>query len=585
MNCVMGKTMSLAAIWAILAAAGNLRAASYVVDQSAPGAADTNPGTENKPWTTVQHAADTAKAGDTVCVMEGNYPERVTLKNSGAEGTPVVFRSCPRRGAELYGLGTGKADWVRIEGFRFRAPKPEKMVVGVHVSSNNVEVIDNYFQGLYGAIFLAFSTSPGKGREPTAPAGAHIAYNDIYQCQECVWLYGCKCVFENNAIRRVTHLGISGDADYMRPFGVDHVIRYNTMEGAKPDEIGPAHLDNLQYFDTNGEYGRRFDVSYNVLRDMGELFMGEMKHSADLAGEWNFHHNIAARSWAWGICNVGIPKVYSVNNTFYDIKWNGVGVRESNAYGHDNKAEGCVIRNNIFQKIGQAMSITTGATPQQGHNIIFQCGTNGVGAQDALLEDPKMADPGKGNYRLTKASPAIGAGEGNVVVGALEYPNVYYVDPRHPAATDEGFGYAGQPYKTLAKALEVAQEGETIIVRGGVIREALKAKNDGVTVRAFKGEKVTVCASDEIAGWKRQADGWSAPLAAEPKLVLRDGQPWTEFSYDQAGKKIGIKAGGDPRLHLVETVVRSQGTNLGNASVKVEDITGSETGAPAITTK
>ena len=96
------------------------RAATYVVDQAAPGAADTNPGTEEKPWKTIQHAADAAQAGDTVCVCEGNYPERVTLKNSGAEGKVITFRSCPRRGAEVYGFSTGKADWVRIEGFRVR---------------------------------------------------------------------------------------------------------------------------------------------------------------------------------------------------------------------------------------------------------------------------------------------------------------------------------------------------------------------------------------------------------------------------------------------------------------------------------
>ena len=91
----------------------------------------------------------------------------------------------------------------------------------------------------------------------------------------------------------------------------------------------------------------------------------------------------------------------------------------------------------------------------------------------------------------------------------------------------------------------------------------------------MKGEKVTISGTDLIEGWKREADGsWSAPLPAEPKKVQRDGQPWGEFAYDQTGKRIMVKSGGDPRLHLFETVVREQGIDLnGKKDVKVGDIT------------
>src|SRR5271165_3840734 len=45
---------------------GQARAAIYVVDPAAFGAADTNPGTEQKPFKTVQRAADAARPGDAV---------------------------------------------------------------------------------------------------------------------------------------------------------------------------------------------------------------------------------------------------------------------------------------------------------------------------------------------------------------------------------------------------------------------------------------------------------------------------------------------------------------------------------------
>src|SRR5690349_3251901 len=65
--------------------ADRVAAATYVVDQAVPGAADTNPGTERKPFKTVQHAADAAQAGDTIFVMEGQYDERVKVKTGGTE--------------------------------------------------------------------------------------------------------------------------------------------------------------------------------------------------------------------------------------------------------------------------------------------------------------------------------------------------------------------------------------------------------------------------------------------------------------------------------------------------------------------
>jgi hypothetical protein len=93
-------------------------------------------------------------------------------------------------------------------------------------------------------------------------------------------------------------------------------------------------------------------------------------------------------------------------------------------------------------------------------------------------------------------------------------------------------------------------------------------------IRAMKDEKVTISGADLIEDWKREADGsWSAPLAAEPKKLLRDGRPWSEFSYDKAAKRIMVKTGGDPRLHLFETVVRERGIDLaGRKDVKVEGV-------------
>ena len=65
-----------------------LPAAEYVVS---PTGKDTNPGTKQKPFATIQKAADTVKPGDTVRILEGHYRETVELKTSGTADKPIQF--------------------------------------------------------------------------------------------------------------------------------------------------------------------------------------------------------------------------------------------------------------------------------------------------------------------------------------------------------------------------------------------------------------------------------------------------------------------------------------------------------------
>lgn len=60
--------------------AGAAQAKTYYV---ATNGNDSNPGTLNQPWRTIQHAADTAVAGDTVQIRNGLYNEQIIVSNSG----------------------------------------------------------------------------------------------------------------------------------------------------------------------------------------------------------------------------------------------------------------------------------------------------------------------------------------------------------------------------------------------------------------------------------------------------------------------------------------------------------------------
>lgn len=82
--------------WFALGLAG-AQAASFHV---APAGSDENPGTEAKPFRTIQKAADVAQAGDRVFVRAGLYSETVSPKRSGAAGGPIVFEGERGHGGE-----------------------------------------------------------------------------------------------------------------------------------------------------------------------------------------------------------------------------------------------------------------------------------------------------------------------------------------------------------------------------------------------------------------------------------------------------------------------------------------------------
>jgi Right handed beta helix region len=132
---------------------------------------DTNPGTQTAPWHTVQHAADTARAGSTVNVRGGIYEEVVSINASGNSSDGyITFRSYPGETAVLDAtrftpngrsgvLTIHNQSYVRIEALEirnYRTAEHRLTPLGISITGagshiellrNNVHHIEQNFNG------------------------------------------------------------------------------------------------------------------------------------------------------------------------------------------------------------------------------------------------------------------------------------------------------------------------------------------------------------------------------------------------------------------------------------------------------
>jgi len=92
---------------------------------------DTNPGTREEPWRTIQHAVDQAQPGVTIYVRGGVYEESVRIDRGGAAGEYVALENYPGERPVIdpaFKSGCGvlvTADYVRIKGLEIRNCKAD----------------------------------------------------------------------------------------------------------------------------------------------------------------------------------------------------------------------------------------------------------------------------------------------------------------------------------------------------------------------------------------------------------------------------------------------------------------------------
>lgn len=129
---------------------------------------DNNAGTLAAPWRTIQKAANTVHAGDTVQVMGGTYNEVVTMKTSGnAASGYITFMNYPGQSPIVDGTGLavgssgqtglfsleGTFSYIVIQGFEIRnysSSSRGKVPVGIDFegAGSNIEILNNHIHNI-----------------------------------------------------------------------------------------------------------------------------------------------------------------------------------------------------------------------------------------------------------------------------------------------------------------------------------------------------------------------------------------------------------------------------------------------------
>jgi parallel beta-helix repeat protein len=125
-------------------------------------------------------------------------------------------------------------------------------------------------------------------------------------------------------------------------------------------------------------------------------------------------------------------------------------------------------------------------------------------ARQAVCSDDRRS-PGRQHERPTLTRNASGA-HATPLPEALEARTLlstYYVST---SGSDGAPGSLAAPFHTIQQAANVAQPGDTVLVRAGTYRETVTPARSGasgkaITYKPYPGERVTISGADRVSGW------------------------------------------------------------------------------------
>jgi hypothetical protein len=394
-----------------------------------PNGDDFNPGTEDQPWQTIQKAADTMTAGDSVIVLPGEYEGRVQITISGLPGAPIKYRTNGK--VTMKGF-TVKADYITIQGFEITDTEDSwSGGQGIFLEGSHCVLEDNYiYFATRGGILLYAS----EGYE-TKTSNCVIRNNRLYRnAMEGISIDGRNHLVEGNEIWGTIQyhpkwMDPPGwvDADGMRFFGSGHTIRGNYIHDITfddPENVNP-HIDCFQtWSDSNHEAASDIVIEQNTCEVLETQATHENGHGFMFADARNIiiRNNIIK---AYGGVNTGaggnsdlviVNNIFMNSLTFQNFWPMALGLED---------APNTIVKNNIFydqpyhtvsvtgdssgQEIDYNLAYRSDGQPSDCYRINYSCVDPAPG-HDLWDVDPLFVDPASGDFHLQQDSPGIDSG-------------------------------------------------------------------------------------------------------------------------------------------------------------------------------
>ncbi|MGQ9492613.1 MAG: right-handed parallel beta-helix repeat-containing protein [Anaerolineae bacterium] len=380
----------------------------------APDGNNNYPGTIDQPWRTIQKAANTLTAGDTVYIRAGTYRERVIPLHSGSPGSEITYAAYPGETASLDGSSIALPDdlaglfeiaersWIRLTGLRVIHAGPFSNNAAILVRNSHHIIIENC------TTFHTASSGIGVwGSQQIVLAGNTVEQAGVGGGQECITIASTSS-FE---VRGNTVLDCQKEGIDVKDGSSNGGICRNVVN--HPRAVGI-------YVDAWDKPTHDITVSRNVVFDSvesaGFAIASEM---GGLLTNVRLENNVAYRNHTYGIeisycCSASHPMdtIVIINNTLYGngVDWGG-GIIADNA-----QAQHVVIRNNIAsQNLTFQIAVAADVPPANvtvDHNLIdgYRGYEDEVYGKDCVQGDPQFVHPAGRDFHLRPGSPAVDAG-------------------------------------------------------------------------------------------------------------------------------------------------------------------------------
>jgi hypothetical protein len=405
----------------------------------APNGNDNNPGAFDRPWHSIQAAANRLVAGDTLLIREGNYEEKIVIRRGGDRGHPITYKAYPGEAPVLNGANLNiekwsgiieidGADFIKLEGLEIANSAYRGISIindAIHLTLINLDIHNN---GAEAGILVEGAASPAysiiKGCKIYNNTRSGIA---LWTATGGYWLIEENVVYGNLGKDNWDGIQVGGyNAASHHVVVRNNVVYDNGGEGADQIDMGGHSRASYYLMEGNEVYG---NIGWKNVKLSGQGQEYSIQRFNRLTNQTLVYYSLQPYRVA--------TYNNTVHNAHHDVLWSGEGETP------DASFQGWVFKNNLFTSNSGPPFVCTGKCPiDQSVSSMFFDGNMYLFGQDYIYwgndqysthakgftlwrsdwgQEPRgkrihcaitdiYTDASKRTYTLRLGSPAIDAG-------------------------------------------------------------------------------------------------------------------------------------------------------------------------------